>query len=149
MGLDVFNRPAGKDNLRLKRTSLCRSTRLGYRLSRVHQLHNTAWMGWIRWKSNKRSFPTLPNVFTEQEVAMLATVLRSQTAVEISILIMGAFVAMRRFLLKFNYSTEESLLHSVLLHLLPRWMKIPLKVNILPFALMPFDFLFFLSRSLH
>ena len=53
MGLDVFNRPAGKDNLRLKRTSLFRSTRLGYRLSRVHQLHNTAWMGWILSKDGK------------------------------------------------------------------------------------------------
>jgi hypothetical protein len=38
-------------------------------------------------------------VFTEQGVAMLASVLKSPTAVQISIKIMEAFVAMRRFLL--------------------------------------------------
>jgi hypothetical protein len=41
----------------------------------------------------------LPYVFTEQGVAMLSAVLRSATAVEVSIQIMNAFVAMRRFLL--------------------------------------------------
>ena len=39
-----------------------------------------------------------PYVFTEQGVAMLSAVLRSQTAVSVSIQIMEAFVAMRRFL---------------------------------------------------
>ena len=38
-------------------------------------------------------------VFTEQGVAMLASVLKSQTAVQVSIKIIDAFVAMRRFLL--------------------------------------------------
>ena len=42
--------------------------------------------------------PTLPYVFTEQGVAMLASVLHSDTAVEISIRIMDAFVAMRHFI---------------------------------------------------
>ncbi|MDI6803037.1 MAG: ORF6N domain-containing protein [Bacteroidota bacterium] len=41
----------------------------------------------------------LPYVFTEQGVAMLSTVLRSETAVNVSIRIMKAFVAMRRFLM--------------------------------------------------
>ena len=41
----------------------------------------------------------LPYVFTEQGVAMLSAVLRSETAVKVSIQIMNAFVAMRRFLL--------------------------------------------------
>lgn len=36
--------------------------------------------------------------FTEQGVAMLSTVLRSETAVQVSIRIMDAFVAMRRFM---------------------------------------------------
>ncbi len=40
-----------------------------------------------------------PYVFTEQGVAMLASVLKSQTAVQVSIKIIDAFVAMRRFLL--------------------------------------------------
>ena len=40
----------------------------------------------------------LPYVFTEQGVAMLSGVLKSDTAVRISIQIMTAFVAMRRFI---------------------------------------------------
>lgn len=40
-----------------------------------------------------------PYVFTEQGVAMLSAVLRSKTAVHVSIQIMQAFVAMRRFML--------------------------------------------------
>ncbi len=41
---------------------------------------------------------TLPYAFTEQGVAMLSTVLRSDTAIKVSIQIMNAFVSMRRFL---------------------------------------------------
>lgn len=40
----------------------------------------------------------LPFVFTEQGVAMLSTVLRSKAAVDVSIKLMNAFVAMRKFL---------------------------------------------------
>ncbi|MDD5673011.1 MAG: ORF6N domain-containing protein [Chitinivibrionales bacterium] len=40
----------------------------------------------------------LPYAFTEQGVAMLSGVLRSETAVKVSIKIMNAFVAMRRFI---------------------------------------------------
>jgi hypothetical protein len=40
----------------------------------------------------------LPFAFTEQGVAMLSAVLRSETAIQVSIQIMNAFVAMRRFL---------------------------------------------------
>ena len=40
----------------------------------------------------------LPYAFTEQGVAMLSAVLKSETAVKISIQIINAFVAMRRFL---------------------------------------------------
>ena len=40
----------------------------------------------------------LPYVFTEQGVAMLSAVLRSKTAVKISIQIIKAFVAMRKFI---------------------------------------------------
>ena len=39
-----------------------------------------------------------PNAFTEQGVAMLSSVLKSKTAVEINIQIMRTFIAMRRFL---------------------------------------------------
>lgn len=40
----------------------------------------------------------LPRVFTEQGVAMLATILKSKTTVEVSIQIMDAFVATRRYI---------------------------------------------------
>ena len=40
----------------------------------------------------------LPYAFTEQGIAMLSTVLKSQTAVEVNIRIMRAFIAMRRFI---------------------------------------------------
>lgn len=39
-----------------------------------------------------------PRVFTEQGIAMLATVLKSKTAVQVSIRIMDTFVAMRKFI---------------------------------------------------
>lgn len=42
---------------------------------------------------------TLPYAFTEQGVAMLSAVLKSETAVKMSIQIINAFVAMRRFIL--------------------------------------------------
>jgi hypothetical protein len=41
----------------------------------------------------------MPYVFTEQGVAALSSVLTSERAVEVSILIMRAFIAMRRFLI--------------------------------------------------
>jgi len=40
----------------------------------------------------------LPFAFTEQGVAMLSTVLKSKTAIQVSILIMNAFVAMRKYI---------------------------------------------------
>lgn len=42
----------------------------------------------------------LPYAFTEQGVAMLSAVLKSETAVKMSVQIMSAFVAMRRFLVE-------------------------------------------------
>lgn len=42
--------------------------------------------------------PSLPYVFTEQGIAQLSSVLHSQIAIEVSVRIMNAFVAMRRFL---------------------------------------------------
>ena len=50
-----------------------------------------------RFKTQKHS-SVAPYAFTEQGISMLSAVLRSQTAVEVSIRIMDAFVAMRRFL---------------------------------------------------
>ena len=46
------------------------------------------------WGGDRR----LPYAFTEQGIAMLSSVLKSQTAVEVNIRIMRAFVSMRRFI---------------------------------------------------
>ena len=43
--------------------------------------------------------PTLPYVFTEQGIAQLSSVLHTPIAIETSVKIMNAFVAMRRFLI--------------------------------------------------
>ncbi len=53
---------------------------------------------------------TNPKVFTEQGVAMLATILKSQTAIEVSIRIMDAFVLMRHFIVE-NKDIYKSLNH--------------------------------------
>lgn len=40
----------------------------------------------------------LPYVFTEQGIAMLSAVLRSETAIQVSVQIINAFISMRRFI---------------------------------------------------
>ncbi|MBU0690220.1 ORF6N domain-containing protein [bacterium] len=50
--------------------------------------------GTSRWGGSRY----LPRVFTEQGVAMLSSVLRSQRAVQVNIMIMRAFVKMRELL---------------------------------------------------
>jgi len=47
---------------------------------------------------DKMGLRRAPSVFTEQGVAMLSAVLRSETAVQVSIKIMQAFVEMKRFI---------------------------------------------------
>lgn len=49
-------------------------------------------------KSGRGGRTNLPTVFTEQGVAMLATILKSKIAVQVSIKIMDAFVEMRRYI---------------------------------------------------
>ena len=48
--------------------------------------------------NNLKHSSSLPYVFTEQGIAMLSAVLRSEIAIQVSIQIMNAFVAMRQFL---------------------------------------------------
>jgi hypothetical protein len=50
---------------------------------------------------------TLPYVFTEQGISMLASVLRSRVAVDVSIGIMRAFVEMRRFIVSNSILFEQ------------------------------------------
>ena len=59
-----------------------------------------------RFKTLKHSSVN-PYAFTEQGVAMLSAVLKSDVAVEISIQIMQAFVEMRRFILKNDLLDER------------------------------------------
>ena len=56
---------------------------------------------------------TLPYVFTEEGVAMLATVLRTSIADEVSIAIMDAFVAMRHYIS--NNLIEQSCINNMVL----------------------------------
>ena len=56
----------------------------------------------------------LPYAFTEQGVAMLSSVLRSQTAIEVNIQIMRAFVSMRHFMM--NNASVFSRLETIEYH---------------------------------
>ncbi len=49
----------------------------------------------------------LPNVFTEQGIAMLSGVLNSDRAIEVNILIMRAFVKLRDFALSYKNFSER------------------------------------------
>jgi len=51
--------------------------------------------------------PTLPYVFTEQGVAMLAAVLNSQKAIDVNIQIMRAFVKLRHYVLTKSDTNEQ------------------------------------------
>jgi phage regulator Rha-like protein len=51
--------------------------------------------------------PTLPYVFTEQGVAMLAAVLNSQKAIDVNIQIMRAFIKLRHYVLAKSDTNEQ------------------------------------------
>lgn len=57
--------------------------------------------------SNKGGVRYMPFAFTEQGVAMLSSVLRSKTAIEVNIVIMRTFVAMRSYLASSTVVTAE------------------------------------------
>ena len=64
----------------------------------------------LNHNNNKRGYNIkyLPYVFTEESVAMLATVLRTEVAAKISIDIMDAFVAMRKYM-GFNLIEQKNI----------------------------------------
>ena len=68
----------------------------------MFQLNNAEFANWrsqfVTSNSDKMGLRRPPYAFTEQGVAMLSAVLKSDTAVNVSIQIMNAFVAMRKFL---------------------------------------------------
>ena len=56
-----------------------------------------------------------PMVFSEQGIAMLSSILRSQTAIEINIIIMRAFVALRQYALGYaelNHKLEKFMIET-------------------------------------
>jgi hypothetical protein len=55
----------------------------------------------------------IPRVFTEQGVAMLATILKSKTATLVSIQIMDAFVAMRKYI--YSNSIEQKYINNLVM----------------------------------
>jgi hypothetical protein len=57
---------------------------------------------------NLKYRPTLPYVFTEQGVAMLAAVLNSQKAIDVNIQIMRAFTQLRNYVFN-NYTLNEQI----------------------------------------
>ena len=64
-------------------------------------------------KGRGRHSKYLPFVFTEQGVAMLSSVLRSNTAIQMNISIMRAFVAMRQLILNTPVSETKELQNEV------------------------------------
>ena len=64
-----------------------------------------------RFKSLKHS-SVMPYAFTEQGISMLSTVLHSKTAIEVSIQIMDAFVAMRHYHCKVYSFRDRFLTHT-------------------------------------
>jgi len=66
-----------------------------FQLSREEQENLKSQIVTSSWGGRRRSFPY---AFTEQGVAMLSSVLRSQRAVEVNIAIMRTFVQLRRIL---------------------------------------------------
>jgi len=61
----------------------------------------------VRTYLNKRPNSALPYAFTEQGVAMLSGVLRSDRAIEMNIAIMRAFVDIRKILMKQSNINEQ------------------------------------------
>ena len=64
---------------------------------------------------NLKYRPTMPYVFTEQGVAMLATVLNSQKAIRVNIQIMRTFVQLRHYVLGQDTNAQITELRKLLL----------------------------------
>ena len=65
---------------------------------KIEDLNNLNWLQFVTSYDSRKHSSTLPYVFTEQGVTMLATILRTNVATEISIQIMDAFVAMKKYI---------------------------------------------------
>ncbi len=87
------------------------------------KINKNEFMNWrsqiVTSNSEKMGIRHLPFAFTEQGVAMLSTVIRSETAIKVSIEIINAFVEMRKIINNHNgllqriEGVERKLLESV------------------------------------
>ena len=72
----------------------------------MFELSKDEWLGLItncdKFPDNIRHTPPPPMAFTEQDVAMLSSVLRSKVAIEVNISIMRAFVLMRQMVIGYE-----------------------------------------------
>lgn len=77
----------------------------------MFRLSDTEWNDmssqFVTTSRTKRPKTSMPFAFTEQGVAMLSAVLRSETAIRMSISIMKAFVAMRNYIATTTTVTAE------------------------------------------
>ena len=85
---------------RLTRTELdhLRSQFVTSRLQRPGNQRVGMWSQIVTTSQKRRRLDALPHAFTEQGIAMLSSVLRSQRAVEVYIAIMRTFVQLRRLM---------------------------------------------------
>ena len=90
-----------------------------------------------KWKILRTQFATsswgglryLPFAFTEQGVAMLASVLKSEIAIQINIQIVRAFIALRQYAMGYaelnqkleNFMVETNLQFNEIYMALPKW----------------------------
>ena len=91
---ELYGVPTSRLNEQVKRNSERFPERFMFQLSRSETSNLISQNATSSWGGLRK----LPYAFTEQGIAMLATVLRSKTAINVSIQIMDAFVAMRRAL---------------------------------------------------
>ena len=106
-------------NQAVKRNSNKFPERFCFKLNRVEyqQLHSRSQIVTLNNNLGRGSnIKYLPYVFTEEGIIMLASILKSETAVNMSIKIVDTFVSMRRFMLNnINYFNEVTIMRKMLL----------------------------------
>ncbi len=95
-------------NLAVKRHITRFPERFMFRLTREEIYSSRFQIETLNEIKQGKNIKYLPYAFTEQGVAMLATILRTPVAEEISIKIMDAFVMMRKYIASNNYEKRIS-----------------------------------------
>jgi len=95
---ELYGVPTGALNQAVKRNASRFPTRFMFQLNKDEATNLKSQSVISSW-GGSRSYPY---AFTEQGIAMLSSVLRSETAIQISIKIMDAFVTMRKAIASFE-----------------------------------------------